>query len=371
MDRTTAAVLAAALGLLGVLAFAGGPGDAVAEVPPVEARTTPPERLFDTGLYADAALTAIAPGVLPYSPQYPLWTDGAKKRRWIRLPAGQAIDARASDAWQFPVGTKLWKEFAFARRVETRYLERTSASTWLYATYLWDADGRDARLAPAAGVKGAAESSPGVRYDVPGRADCRICHDGHATPVLGFTALQLSPDRDPLAPHAEPKRAEDVDLGVLAAQGLVSGLPASMLARPPRIAAASPRERAVLGYLQSNCATCHTGRGDLASLGLELEAPLESGAGPASAITTAVGRTSRFRFRDAQHDADVRIVPGEPDRSVLALRLASRRPAAQMPPLGTRVADAEAARLIEAWIREDLATAPPPFRSEPLKETIR
>jgi len=33
--------------------------------------------------------------------------------------------------------------------------------------------------------------------------DCRACHEGRTTPVLGFSALQLSPDRDPNAPHAQ------------------------------------------------------------------------------------------------------------------------------------------------------------------------
>jgi mono/diheme cytochrome c family protein len=371
MDRTTAAALAAALCVFVALAAAGSPRESSAAAATPGAPPAPPERLADTGLYADTSLSTVAQDVLPYSPQYPLWTDGATKRRWIRLPAGASIDARDADAWDFPVGTKLWKEFAFDRRIETRYLERVSSRAWVYATYLWTADGRDARLAPERGVKGATESKPGVRYDVPARADCRICHEGRRTPVLGFTALQLSPDRDPLALHADAPRPGDVDLRVLAARGLLRGLPASTLARPPRIAAPTPRARAVLGYLETNCAICHTASGELASLGLLLDAPLESRAGPASALATALGRPSRFRFQDARHDADLRLVAGDPERSVLALRLGSRRPAAQMPPLGTRAVDAEAVALIEAWIREDLAVPPSDPRPSSHPEIVR
>ncbi len=68
--------------------------------------------------------------------------DGAGKRRWIALPPGTAIDGSDPDGWIFPVGTRLWKEFAFDRRVETRYLERTSEG-WRFATYLWLADVED------------------------------------------------------------------------------------------------------------------------------------------------------------------------------------------------------------------------------------
>src|SRR5690242_17449896 len=49
-------------------------------------RATPaPQRLADTGLFAAGSTRDIAPGVLAFSPQYPLWSDGATKRRWIAL----------------------------------------------------------------------------------------------------------------------------------------------------------------------------------------------------------------------------------------------------------------------------------------------
>src|SRR5262249_30960643 len=83
-----------------------------------------PEHLRDTGLYARGGGEEIAPDVLAFSPQYPLWSDGAEKRRWIRLPPGTRIDARDPDRWVFPVGTRLWKEFSLGRRLETRMLER-------------------------------------------------------------------------------------------------------------------------------------------------------------------------------------------------------------------------------------------------------
>ena len=77
-------------------------------------------RLADTGLYQDASAERVAADVLAYTPQYPLWSDGATKRRWIRLPPGAAIDASDPDAWVFPIGTQIWKEFSFGGRVETR-----------------------------------------------------------------------------------------------------------------------------------------------------------------------------------------------------------------------------------------------------------
>ncbi len=194
-----------------------------------------PARLSDTGLYAAGSTTQLQPGVLSFTPQYPLWSDGADKRRWIRLPAGGAIDASAPDAWQFPPGTQLWKEFGHgSRRVETRYIERLRDGRWRYATYVWNEQGNDATLAPARGITALpVAEAPQGRYDIPARADCTSCHEGAATPVLGFSALQLSPDRDPLAAHAMAPQPDDVDLRAARrarARAQPAGLPAAAAA---------------------------------------------------------------------------------------------------------------------------------------------
>jgi hypothetical protein len=110
----------------------------------------------------------VAAQVRPYSPQYPLWTDGAEKLRWASLPRGRTIDAKDGEAWRFPVGTRFWKQFSFAgQRVETRYIEKTGKHTWVYATYVWDAHQDEATLVPAAtGLKNHVEIAPGVRHDI-------------------------------------------------------------------------------------------------------------------------------------------------------------------------------------------------------------
>ena len=143
---------------------------------------------------------------IAFAPQYPLWSDGTSKRRWIYLPPGTAIDASRVDAWEFPVGTRLWKEFGYDRRVETRFIERLADGSWRFAAYVWNEEGTDAVLAAEDGAVLPVSAAPGGRYVVPSRNDCLACHEGPPVPVLGFSALQLSPDRDPLAPHAEPAR---------------------------------------------------------------------------------------------------------------------------------------------------------------------
>jgi len=306
-----------------------------------------PEHLRDTGLYVAGG--QIAPDVLPFSPQYPLWSDGAAKRRWIWLPPGTHIDASSPDAWEFPRGTKLWKEFAHGNALETRFIERGSDGNWRFGSYVWTADGRDALLAPASGIRDLpAANAPGARYTIPSDDDCRACHEGAPVPVLGFSALQLSPDRDPLAPHAE-RQPGAVDLRSLTARGLLRNLPPELLAKPPRIAAGNPTERAALGYLHGNCGNCHNQEGPLAVLDMTLAQRVAAPTASAAVLGSLVGVESQYRPPDAP-SAEARIAPGHLDSSVLALRMNSRDPLQQMPPLGSAAVDAEAVALLRRWI---------------------
>jgi len=82
-----------------------------------------PQRLSKTGLFSDISSGTIADGVSAYRPQFQLWSDGAEKRRWIALPPCTTIDTSDMDDWEFPSGTKVWKEFGIAgKRIETRLL---------------------------------------------------------------------------------------------------------------------------------------------------------------------------------------------------------------------------------------------------------
>lgn len=313
--------------------------------------TTPglPALLSETGLYEPGTLK-VARDKLSYTPQYPLWSDGAVKRRWLYLPPGTSIDASAPDEWEFPRGTRMWKEFGYATPVETRLIERLADGSWRYATYVWNEDGGDAVLAPESGYRRyPAPAAPGGYYPIPSRDDCRACHEGGAVPVLGISALQLSPLRDSLAPNAERQTFYDVDLIDLVARGLVQNLPRKYLDEPPAIEAPSPAARAALGYLHANCGHCHNGTGSLSDLELVLAQRARSTTDDLRNILRSLIKVpSDFHL----YGATRRVLPGEPSLSVLALRMRSRNPIAQMPPLGTRTVDSNAVVLVERWIQE-------------------
>lgn len=324
-----------------------------------------PQHLHETGLYSDFAQRIVSPRNLEYSPQYPLWSDGAVKRRWFSLPKGTAIDGAKPDAWVFPVGTRFWKEFSFnGRRIETRYLERQPDGSWLYATYAWSEDEREAVLVSDKGKPGACELGEGRWHLIPSVNDCKACHQGQNTEVLGFGALQLSPDRDPNAVHAEPVPAPGVDLNYLVKNKLLKRFPRALLDAPPRLAASSPAERAALGYFHGNCGHCHNDEGLLKNLDFTLRHSMgDAPAAPERAVDTAVGRPIKARAPGQTKDAVLRIEPGAPARSVVVQRMGSRYPALQMPPLGTVILDEEAIALVSRWIAESPAPTTAPVLS--------
>jgi hypothetical protein len=319
----------------------------------VRAHASLPPSLRQTGLYADWESKQVAADVLSFTPQYPLWSDGAKKRRWLRLPPGTSVDASDPEAFRFPVGTRVWKDLSFGRRVETRFMV-LGATGWRYAAYVWSADGAEAFLSPARGWDTGVEVAPTLSHLVPSEGECRACHANAKSPVLGFSTLQLSDDRDPGAPHAEPLADGALGLGQLVRAGLVRGLPEAMIETPPRIVARTPTERAARGYLHANCGSCHRAEGPLASLNMVLADDLGAGRG-AEATTARV--SSRFSPAGLVPGEVVRVAPGHPEASVLVRRMGTRDPLAQMPPLGTRVVDPDGVRLISRWI-DELAPSP-------------
>jgi len=333
--------------VIGGVASAAAAGDTSAPAAPA--------KLSETGLYLDIATYRVDPRNFPFEPQYPLWTDGADKSRWIRLPEHSAIDASDTSRWVLPVGAKLWKEFAFGgHRVETRMIWRATADHWVYATYVWNDAQTDATLAPPDGVRNHFRTGERSWHSIPAAFDCMNCHDASTKPILGFSALQLSDDRDPLAPHQKPLREGMLTISSLERMGLLSPRRPDLVVNPPRIPARTPHERAALGYLSSNCGSCHNARGPLEVLGMALE--YEEGTSDAipSGRATTVGVPSHWVIPDVASGLSRRIAPGSPEASAILYRMSSTHASTRMPPIGSSIVDHDAVALIRLWIEEDL-----------------
>jgi len=165
-----------------------------------------PHDLACTGLYANLASKTVADGLRPYAPAVPFWSDGADKNRWIYLPPGTAIDGTDALEWNFPVGTKVWKEFNVGgHRVETRFFEKLGASFWVHASYQWSADETSALRVDGADFT----TASGASYHIPIPSECDKCHNGRKD---GRPRLRHGLARSERRDRDDPRRSRNAGL---------------------------------------------------------------------------------------------------------------------------------------------------------------
>jgi hypothetical protein len=303
-----------------------------------------PVSLHCAGLYADLARGILACGLVEYTPAYELWSDGAVKRRWVRLPPGASIDTSDPDGFVFPAGTWFWKEFQVRvngelRRAETRLLHKVERG-WVFTTYVWSPDGRGA-TATNNGVR----NWQGSGHTVPTRDQCVDCHGGRRDLVLGWDPILLGPGAQGV--HFEDLHSStDDDAGV------------------PLTAAVPPGdaiEQAALGYLHVNCGvSCHNDSIDARARDTALYMKLATGHSqgvldtpPATAINKLpTGNAPFFELPEPSEGPFYDLLPGSPARSLVLARMLVRDHPAQMPPLASNVIDDAGAAIVSAWIAQ-------------------
>ncbi len=310
-----------------------------------------PALLSGTKLYEDFSGRIVNREFVPYSPKFPLWTDGAAKDRWAYLPG--VIDSRDQNNWVFPRGTTFFKEFSYNNKpVETRMLlkveEQAGFDSWKFATYRWREDGSDADLVADEGATDVAPTEfPGVSHDIPNLGQCQRCHTRTGEPVLGFSATQLDENRNAYIPHST-LRPGDLTNDKMAAQKLLTH-PVTHVQEK----ILDPVALAAVGYLYGNCGSCHSPGGVKADLGMNLSYDQNATRREDLPIYKTVVNVFAHPSDATGGAADVyRIKAGEPEESLLLKRISARGSAMQMPPFGSEVVDDKATALIRQWIKE-------------------
>lgn len=357
-----------------------------------------PRRLSETGLFKDVASHRLAPGIISYSVNSPLWSDGAYKERAFFIPANgegdRRIEFQNQFGWTFPNETVLIKSFALEskagdpssrRWIETRLMVRQQ-NEWVGYSYRWNAEGTDAELVEAAGddqeYTSVDAADGGIRQGVwhfPSRAECMVCHSRAANFTLGLQTAQMNRLHDgghgpenqlealerkgffkvqpqqftrAVEPVKERTDSNDSATGVLTeamklAQRTIPGESSLLPSSPDRLPKlvdphddSQSLELRTRSYLHANCASCHVpAGGGNASIELSYQTPVAK-----TGLLEATPRHQDFGIVDAKL-----IASGSPDRSVMLRRMA-RRGNSQMPPIATNVVDVRAVELIEAWI---------------------
>lgn len=309
--------------------------------------------------------------VVPYDLNTELFTDYAWKARAIYVPEGESGAFHPKDAFDFPVGTLILKNFYYPddfrdpttyRLVETRLLVHTP-NGWQGRPYIWDEDGKDAEYAPAGEVRpisfvyvdGETKTST---YLVPQQNQCQQCHllkdpetgKNYQTPI-GPKARHLNRDYDFGGEIGVRNQLE-----VLAEVGFLTGVPSDLSEVEKAFDFREIAEhghahlddealnKAARDYLDINCAHCHNPngvQGITSNLFLNYDNTSAFNLGickpPGSAGQGAGGR---------KYD----IVPGYPDLSILNYRIESTDPAAMMPLIARSLEHEEATALVRSWV---------------------
>jgi glucose/arabinose dehydrogenase len=370
-----------------------------------------PRKLSESGLFKSVRDHAVQDGVLPYSVNAELWSDGAYKERFLAIPSKPGVERRitfnTTNGFEFPDETVLIKSFALEREVgkpdsrrwiETRFMTKQEGE-WVGYSYAWNDDGTDATLVGAEGMDKTFEArdpkaSGGTRrqtWHYPSRSECMVCHSRAANFVLGPSLLQFNRDYDYGGGHVENQLAVLERLGLLKVdyaaeaqqavrrEGARKGLEEKALddyARKQTEAPdqRQPRESSLLykppadyeklvnphdttasldararSYLHANCYICHVEAGG-GNAAIDLGFMTSRGA---AKVFDVVPLHDRFGLADARI-----VATGAPERSVLLHRISVRGPG-QMPPIATSVVDERAVALIRNWIAASKPVEPP------------
>lgn len=291
-------------------------------------------KLSETGCVNRTQPKIAASGLIPYSVNSALWSDGAEKDRYLSLPNNKQVTLAANGDFNFPVGSVLMKHFKFGEKfVETR-LFANSESGWQGFSYEWNDAQTEATLLNAAKDK----MVNSVSWHFPSAGQCLQCHTNAAGFSLGLETKQLNSE---VLYSGTQKTANQ--LATLAHIGIFSSPLTTTQKTEKLYSLTDPQATAMQkarSYLHANCANCHQPNGS-ASVNMDLR------------ITTPLELMNVCNMSPTAGDlgiANARIIAaGDPSKSVLLKRMQATDNT-QMPPLSHSVVDAQAVQVVSDWI---------------------
>lgn len=289
------------------------------------------------------------PEVLPYEPTSSLFTDHAKKQRFIWMP--EAVRGNyVSDhtVLSMPESTVLLKNFYYdntppnggRRIIETRMLFKRDGQ-WEFANYVWNNEQTEAYLDLVGSnipISWTNESGnvQNIQYRIPSLVECQSCHRnaGQNTPI-GIEPQSLNSEMwYPTGPNNQLKQ--------WVAHGFLEpGYPKDIASLVNWRDATADLELRVRSYLDMNCAHCHDEGRSCSYRSIRLA--FDRTADPTNMGVCVVPEEPMVPYTHL-------IARGNVGRSAIHHRMTTNEESIRMPLIGRSVVDEEAAALLASWI---------------------
>lgn len=288
-------------------------------------------------------------GVILYEPASQLFTDYAKKKRFIWVPPGSKMNYVADgELFDMPVGTVLIKSFYYdemlpsgaPKILETRIMIK-KASGWIFGEYVWNESQTEATLnmnganIPIQWMQEGQQMA--TTYRIPSETECLICHkDNQAAIPIGLKPQNLNNELD-YGSEASNQLVKLIQVGYLH-----DNLPGNILSTVNYLDATKSLDERFRSYLDINCAHCHR-------LGSHCDyRPLRL-AFSETANTQNIGVCV-----EPEEFIDPTLLyivsPSNIVRSMMYFRVNSTDENIRMPLLGRSIIHTEGVELIEQWI---------------------
>ncbi len=206
-------------------------------------------------------------GVIPYEPVSALFSDYAKKKRFIWMPEGVSANYDSDgEALDFPVGTVLIKNFYYenvlpgntTKLLETRLMIKKTDG-WIFANYTWNEQQTDAFYEMEGSFVPVTWNQDGeireVNYRIPNSAECFTCHNKSEIP------LPIGPKPQNLNKFFPYETGVQNQLEKLKDFGYLNSYPGNILTLVDYHNTSQPLDLRVRSYLDINCAHCHSDNG--------------------------------------------------------------------------------------------------------------
>jgi len=288
--------------------------------------------------------------VIPYDLNSSLFTDYAKKKRFIYMPPGvQATYSADGKVLEFPQGTVLIKNFYYDnmvggdanRIIETRLMIRKN-NDWVFATYVWNNEQTEAILDNDGSYAHLTWNENGVEmntnYRIPSVVECTACHKiGEVKSAIGVKPQNLN------KMFAYPEGTKN-QLAKLVEEGYLSSanLPSQIVSTVDWADTSKPLELRVRSYLDINCAHCH-------SEGTSCDyTPMRLGFAESTTAASLGVCIEPVEFVTGNQQY---IVAGQnATRSLMHFRMSTNIQSEMMPLVGRTVVHTEGLELVEQWI---------------------